>query len=58
MNNRQIRGNRRYKNDNFQKLKGVMKGKGGAGAVAMGKALISNFTPGNPQDKKWDQNDD
>ena len=30
----------------FQKLKGVMKGKGGAGAVAMGKALISNFTPG------------
>ena len=24
-----------------------MKGKGGAGAVAMGKALISNFTPGN-----------
>ena len=23
-----------------------MKGKGGAGAVAMGKALISNFTPG------------
>ena len=23
-----------------------MKGKGGAGAVAMGKALLSNFTPG------------
>ena len=36
-----------------------MKGKGGAGAVAMGKALISNFTPGDHHNYGDDhENDD